>query len=244
MNANISTLTKIFGDPVLKDKTYIFNCPVEQPNVRIITSGGENVIILPKEPIKGSLSIDLRSEQSCIIIQTNTVRANILAGFGCKFVMSAGITFTRTAQFTLAEQQDIFIGENCMFAEDIFVSNTDGHPIYNQFGDRVNHGKSVLIGEHVWIGRCAEILKGSRIESGSIVGARSVVSGTIPPNSICVGSPAKVIKTGVSFDRLTTMRKPLLVEPYDPYVSYEPIDLSTNELYQIAVSAFILNNDS
>lgn len=239
MTANIHALTQVFGTPTLKDNTYIFNYPGEQSNVTIRTLGGENIIVFPKEPVKGSLSIDLRAERSCIIIQTHTVRANILAGFGCKLIISEGTTFTRAAQFTLAEQKDIFIGKDCMFAEDIFVSNTDGHPIFDQSGERINHGRSVLIGDHVWVGRCAEILKGSRIESGSIVGARSVVSGTISPNSICVGSPARVIKTNISFDRITTARKPLLLEPNEPYVTYEPIDLSSNELYQIAASAFI-----
>ncbi len=242
MTANISTLTKMFGTPIIKDKTYIFNHSNGLENVSVRTSGGVNVIILPNEPIKGVLSIDLRAEQSCIVIQTNTVRASILAGYGCKFIMSPGTTFTRTAQFTLAEQKDIFIGKDCMFAEDVFVSNTDGHPIFNEVGERINHGKSVLIGDHVWLGRCAEILKGASIESGSIVGARSVVSGAIPPNSICVGSPAKVIRTGISFDRLTTARKPLLAEPYEPYVSYKPVDLSTNQLYQMAASVFIGNS--
>lgn len=239
MTANIPALTQAFGTPIIKDKTYIFNYPGDQSNVSIRTLGGENIIILPKEPVKGSLSIDLRSEQSCIIVKTHMVRANILAGFGCKLIISEGTTFTRTANFTLAEQKDIFIGKNCMFAEDVFVSNTDGHPIFDHAGKRLNHGRNVQIGDHVWVGRCAEILKGSHIESGSIVGARSVVSGMIPPNSICVGSPAKVIKTGVSFDRITTARQPLLLEPNEPYVEYETMDLSSNELYLMAAKAFI-----
>lgn len=52
----------------------------------------------------------------------------------------------------------------------------------------------IIIGNDVWIGAHSLILSGSKIGNGSIIGANSVVNGEIPPYSIAVGSPAKVIK--------------------------------------------------
>jgi lipopolysaccharide O-acetyltransferase len=46
----------------------------------------------------------------------------------------------------------------------------------------------------VWIGESVCILPGVRIGSGSIVGAGSVVTKSIPKDSIAVGNPARVVK--------------------------------------------------
>jgi lipopolysaccharide O-acetyltransferase len=54
--------------------------------------------------------------------------------------------------------------------------------------------KPVVIGDNVWIGESACILPGVTIGEGSIIGALSVVTKSIPAYSIAVGSPAKVVK--------------------------------------------------
>ncbi|MFX3627504.1 hypothetical protein ACD574_02860 [Campylobacter sp. LH-2024] len=59
---------------------------------------------------------------------------------------------------------------------------------------RVNFGKSIYIGDHVWYGQEVAILKGSFIASGSTLGAKSVISGTKFSNSIYAGNPSKLIK--------------------------------------------------
>jgi UDP-3-O-[3-hydroxymyristoyl] glucosamine N-acyltransferase len=51
----------------------------------------------------------------------------------------------------------------------------------------------VIIGEDCWIGAGTIIVAGVEIGDGTIVGAGSVVSRSLPPNSIAVGSPAKVV---------------------------------------------------
>jgi len=57
----------------------------------------------------------------------------------------------------------------------------------------------VTIEDDVWIGANAVVLAGVKIGQHTIIGAGSVVSHDIPPYSVCVGSPAKVIKQ-YSFD--------------------------------------------
>ena len=54
--------------------------------------------------------------------------------------------------------------------------------------------KPVVIGDDVWLGRRAIILPGVCIGNGSIIGAGAVVTKDIPPFSVAVGVPAKVIK--------------------------------------------------
>jgi len=55
-------------------------------------------------------------------------------------------------------------------------------------------GKSVTIEEDCWLGTGAIVLPGVRIGRGSIIGAGAVVTRDIPPLSVAVGSPARVIR--------------------------------------------------
>jgi maltose O-acetyltransferase len=53
----------------------------------------------------------------------------------------------------------------------------------------------VMIEDHAWIGARAIILPGVTIGRGSTVGAGAVVSKSIPPYSVAVGNPARVVKS-------------------------------------------------
>lgn len=55
-------------------------------------------------------------------------------------------------------------------------------------------GKPITVKRGVWIGEGAIILAGSIIGERAIIGAGAVVSGSIPPYTIAVGVPARVIK--------------------------------------------------
>lgn len=52
----------------------------------------------------------------------------------------------------------------------------------------------VTIGDRAWIGPRVIVLPGSSIGAGAVIGAGSVVKGTIPPNSLCAGSPAVPVR--------------------------------------------------
>ncbi|QHL89493.1 hypothetical protein GU926_17095 [Nibribacter ruber] len=52
----------------------------------------------------------------------------------------------------------------------------------------------IVIGNDVWIGAHSIVLSGVTIGNGAIIGANSVVTKDLPPYSIAVGTPAKVIK--------------------------------------------------
>lgn len=93
--------------------------------------------------------------------------------------------------------KSIEIGRNVLFAERIFIGDSDhgfediNTPIKEQ---PVVGMADVKIEDDCWIGVNASILKGVTIGKHSIVGAGSVVTKSIPPYSIAVGIPAKIIK--------------------------------------------------
>ena len=104
----------------------------------------------------------------------------------------------------------IKIGKSTMIASDVSITDSDWHGIYDRT-DYVASPKEVVIEENVWIGERSLILKGSKIGKNSIIGAGSVVTGEIPPNSVYAGNPAKFIKQLDEED--FTTRESLFTEP-------------------------------
>ncbi|MFO7962911.1 MAG: acyltransferase [Desulfobacterales bacterium] len=96
----------------------------------------------------------------------------------------------------------IIIGDNCMFANGAFVTDADWHGIYN----RVSIGRTepITIENNVWIGDSAIVCKGVTIGENSIVGAGSVVTGDVPPNTIAAGNPARIVRQLDPDEKITT----------------------------------------
>ena len=97
---------------------------------------------------------------------------------------------------TLFGHMGLEIGDDCLLAQNIQLTPYshifDDHNsiIYSQGG----HCKKVTIGRDVYIGMRAAIMYSGDIGEGSVIAAGSVVVKPIPPYSVAVGCPAKVIK--------------------------------------------------
>ena len=91
----------------------------------------------------------------------------------------------------------IQIGNNVRIGPEVKILGATHDYYYLNLPDR---GKDVIISDYVWIGSNATILPGVSIGKGAVIGAASVVTKNIPPWSIAVGNPAKVIKNRVIID--------------------------------------------
>ncbi len=97
------------------------------------------------------------------------------------------VYFDATAPITIGKYCDI--GYKVVFATAKHELRSDG--ITNR---PVAPSDPIVVEDHVWIGCNAIILSGVTIGKNSVVGAGSVVTKSIPPNSLAVGVPAKVIQ--------------------------------------------------
>ena len=103
----------------------------------------------------------------------------------------------------IAAISNVYIGNHVLIASKVFISDHNhgeyGINVYHDSPDippimRPLRARPVIIEDNVWIGETVSILPGVRIGQGSVIGAQSVVTKDIPPNSIAVGVPARVIK--------------------------------------------------
>ena len=89
------------------------------------------------------------------------------------------------------------IGENVLLHRGTIIMTHDyaSRCFVNKYNDFIpSHGK-IKIGNNVWFGQNVTVLKGVTIGDNVIIGAGSIVSKSIPSNSVAVGSPAKVVCT-------------------------------------------------
>jgi len=201
--------------------------------VRIDDHGQRNRIDVP-EDMPGQLTITLRGHDHHIVVGPESRCPNLridVVGHGCTIEIGAGCvlsgditlrhrdthvrigagTTAMGVRISLHEAGRITIGEDCMLSGDIRMDVSDMHSIIDvASGRRINPPADVSIGDHVWLGTGVFVTKGTTIGAHCIVGAKSVVTKDLPPNSLAAGQPARVLRNGVTRDR---RRLPMDGEP-------------------------------
>lgn len=185
---------RIEGNPEISNSTISFkgtnNILYCEGNVKIIGARisfeGNNSIVYLSSSINSQYSFTL-------IIYNNST-----------FFIGREGNLSSPININIQESQNVIIGAECNLSSGVNLRTADIHPIYdNQTKQRINHARSVFIGDHVWIGHLAYISRGAKIGSGAIVDNYSFVphDAVIKSNSLVVGNPVKIEKTGVFYTK-------------------------------------------
>lgn len=100
---------------------------------------------------------------------------------------------------TLSAARRISIGKKTLISAMVRIHDNDGHPLDPE--KRLTNAKmtsadvaGVTIGDNVWIGAEALILKGVTIGNGAVVGSRAVVTHDVPERTVVAGNPAREVR--------------------------------------------------
>lgn len=90
----------------------------------------------------------------------------------------------------------ITIGKGCSIAREVIIRDYDAHQLLHSEHEI---SKEISIGDHVWIGNRAIILKGVTIGNGAVIAAGAIVTKDVPDKCLVAGVPAKVIRQNVEW---------------------------------------------
>jgi acetyltransferase-like isoleucine patch superfamily enzyme len=137
---------------------------------------------------------------------------------GSRTIILQLVSINPTKPVTIGD--DTGIGGHCLiFTHGAWLNAMDGYPVTYE---------PVTLGNSVWLPWRVFVMPGTTIGDGSVIGANSLVQGTIPPMSLAVGSPAKVIRSAPDFPRAPSEEKRAeivaeMVREFERYMAYEDI---------------------
>lgn len=209
-NENLIVIRKNNGGGVFRVKQFHRGI---HPGLTIRLSGTGNIIIL-NEPIFFRESLINISSSNNIVEIKPTKRLVMLSlcitdGNHQSLIIDEDFSCGRTQMLMHEEYSPIRIGKGCMFSADIVLMNSDSHCVSTQGSDSKcqNIARGIYIGDKVWVGRGAAIFKNASLSNGSILGAYSVLARSYKEENVALaGNPAKIVKTNISWDRMSVSR--------------------------------------
>lgn len=164
------------------------------PLVEFVNPAG--IFIRPNVKIERGASIKSCGSTSKIILHSNVC---IDKNVNIKTHKSGHIEIghhTYIGPFTCLSGDSISIGKNCLIASHcrIYANNhifADPEVLIRLQGHSY---RGIKIAKNCWVGAGVSILDGVTIGEGSVIGAGAVVTKNIPPFSVALGVPAKVVK--------------------------------------------------
>ena len=169
----------------------------------IVFNGKNNILICEEDVTLHNSELKFNGDNSIIYLSTPRSNCSLVVTMynNSVFFIDENAVMNGKLRVIVSEGQNVLIGKECLFSWGIRIRVSDVHLIYDVADkSRVNLSKSVFLGDHIWIGQDAMILKGTHIGSGSIIGAKSLAANKkIPSNAVWGGNPAKEIRRGVFF---------------------------------------------
>ena len=137
-------------------------------------------------------------KENCTIGENSLFIVNNRSNEEIQLTVNSNVYIGRHNFITVGKS--VFINEYCIIGDNcslIGAGKIFKNPLVPYAMSGINFEKSIYIGVNCWLGNNVSIVGNVKIGHGSIIGANSLVTKDIPPFSMVIGSPAKIIK---SFD--------------------------------------------
>jgi maltose O-acetyltransferase len=94
---------------------------------------------------------------------------------------------------TISAHELVTIGNDCQIGQEVIINDNDYHDIFDK--RKTPPSQPVILEDRVWLAARVIVLKGVHIGHDSVVAAGSLVTKDIPPCSLAMGHPARVVRT-------------------------------------------------
>ena len=124
----------------------------------------------------------------------------VIVGGGSEVVLSEGASVHLgggcicNAHVRIIATRSVHVGSDCAISWGAQLLDSDLH-VLTIAGEQRPQAAPIRIGDRVWIGTGATILKGVNVGDGAVVAAGAVVTTDVPEHAVVGGVPAKVIAT-------------------------------------------------
>ncbi|KAK1674155.1 trimeric LpxA-like protein [Colletotrichum godetiae] len=120
------------------------------------------------------------------------VEGPLLVDYGCNIIFGSRVF--ANFNLTILDISLVTIGDHVLIGPNVSIYTAVHETSMLSRSNGEQYGLPVTIENDCWIGGGSIILAGVTIGSGTTVGAGSVVTKSLPPHSVAVGNPARVIK--------------------------------------------------
>ncbi len=179
-------------------------------DIRIQSAGRDNTLFFDNATWGGSCFANIRMLGSESVMLFNDI-GDAYVALPDIFLRSNGqFVFWGTGASAVGLSMEIegdgigvVVGDDALVSAGVWIRNHDMHALHDlRTGARINRPPvQTVIERHVWLGHGAMLLNTERVGMGAIVGTNSLVKGTVPPRVAIAGTPARVIREGVSWGR-------------------------------------------
>ena len=164
---------------MINSNNQIINAP-DLSNTKINFTGKNNILYFESSSIKlENSAIIFKGNNSIIAIKNSkdVLKLNLTIYNDSVIYLGNNCSMNNKLEIIASESKNVVIGNEGLFSSQCLIRTSDAHRIYSiETLERVNEGRSVYIGDHVWLAARVVILKGTRIHSGSIIGSDAVIA--------------------------------------------------------------------
>ncbi len=122
-------------------------------------------------------------------------------GHGCKIrchegAVSVGAKSVMGQECTISAFQHVSIGRECVIADRVMMIDFDHGmaEVERPIREQGIYKRDVRVGNNVWIGYGACVLRGCTVGDNAVIGANAVVAADVDPNAVVGGVPARLIR--------------------------------------------------